>query len=595
MLTGVTDHWAKQHSHIPAEQFGFQKGRSTTQAAFVLRHVTQAQRSTTPRNKVYCAFVDFTKAYDSVPQEQLWQLLRDQLHMPAGLLAAIQRLYRGAVYVLRDGHRCTGPVPCTRGIKQGCPLSPLLFNLYISDLPHMLEQRCPTEGVPVGGELRLRSIGYADDLSLLTESQAGLQRMLDALHVYANNKELEVNVGKTEVMVFGARLGAQRATQEPYTYGPNQREISRVSQFRFLGLFFSENGGTSIGVEDRTAALGRALQQTRRTANRVKLGDHVPTRLKLTDVYAVPAANYGDVVWGTAFLAPEKCLNNPLQRMLFSHLKQAAGVPSSTPSWPLLGELGLMPMQHGWWRHIVRFYNTAVSASGRRHSPLMAAALAADMRIACDVEGTKRRAAEQTWSGQLLAALGILEEGLAVPTLQQAAKELQYLPLAEVLRLVDARYEQQRSNTEDPRDPATRHRAAATYATWFQPTAGKVLAHAAKHTSRHACARARTNLRLRLGAVSTAVSRGARRRTPFPERRCPLCPSREGQAPGDLQHALFECEHMQQMLRARCPHWASGPPGGATDLSVLYAGNIKRAMCYAEDAAEILEHVAAVL
>ena len=153
--------------------------------------------------------MDFSKAYDSVPQELLWRHLGDQLRMPAGLLAAIQRLYQGAAYELHDGHKRTGQVPCSRGIKQGCPLSPLLFSLYISDLPSMLQQRCPAEGVQCGIR-RILSLIYADDLSLLATSQPGLQRMLDALHAYASSKQLTFNVGKTEVMMFNGRLAATR-------------------------------------------------------------------------------------------------------------------------------------------------------------------------------------------------------------------------------------------------------------------------------------------------------------------------------------------------------------------------------------------------
>ena len=131
----------------PGQYLRFQRRRSTTQAAFVLRHAVHAQRAAGRHGKLHCAFVDFAKAYDSVPHQQLWEHLRQRLWMPAGLLAAIQRLYRGAVYELHDGHKRTAKVPCTRGIKQGSPLSPLLFSLYISDLPSYMQQQCPAEGV----------------------------------------------------------------------------------------------------------------------------------------------------------------------------------------------------------------------------------------------------------------------------------------------------------------------------------------------------------------------------------------------------------------------------------------------------------------
>ena len=80
----------------------------------------------------------------------------------------------------------------------------------------------------------------------------------------------------------------------------------------------------------------------------------------------------------------------------------------------------------------------------------MSAALAADMQLAQSGRGVG------SWSQQLLDALGTLEEGVAHPTLQQAAKGLQPLPRARVMELVDAAYERQRRAAGgDPRDPGT--------------------------------------------------------------------------------------------------------------------------------------------
>ena len=151
MLTALTDQWARLHAHIPPEQFGFQRRRSTLQAAFLLRHAVHAQRAAGGSGKLHVAFVDFTKAYDCVPHEQLWRHLSEHLQMPSCLLRAVQALYKGAVYTLTDGTKSTAPVPCTCGIKQGCPLSPLLFSLYINDLPGMIAAQCPAEGNCVGG------------------------------------------------------------------------------------------------------------------------------------------------------------------------------------------------------------------------------------------------------------------------------------------------------------------------------------------------------------------------------------------------------------------------------------------------------------
>ena len=193
MVTAATDRWAAQHGLIPPEQFGFQRRRSTTQAAFVLRHAVHAQRAARRHGKLHCTGGQCTSCTTGT----------------------------------------SAPGGCTRGIKQGCPLSPLLFSLYISVLPNYLQQKCLAEGVGCG-DGRLRSLIYADDLSLLSSSQAGLQRMLVALHSCAASKQLAVNVKKTEVMAFGGRRGAQ--TPYTYVYGPGREQLNRVSEFKVLGL-----------------------------------------------------------------------------------------------------------------------------------------------------------------------------------------------------------------------------------------------------------------------------------------------------------------------------------------------------------------------
>ena len=342
-------------------------------------------------------------------------------------------------------------------------------------------------------------------------------------------------------------------------------------------------------MEARAAAFNAALHQTRRTAVRLQLGDHMPTRIRLAAVFAQPAANYGDAVWSTNYLQPSSCFDNPVQKAYMIHMKQAIGVPKVTPNWPLLGELGLQPTQRQWWQHTIRFYNTAVHPVRKQRSPLVAAALSADMEQACR-EQTQRQeastagvqyrgvtAAKHSWSGQLLAALEALEQGLEAPTLQQAARELRPLPGARVLELVDAAYQlQQHSGGEDPRDPAADHRQAATYAAWFQPTAGRVLEHAAGRTSSRECDVVRANLRLRLGAVKTAVTQGQRSGSAFGQRICQKCRHEGREHIGDVQHLCLECLCVRREL-------GRGPPGDATCFVQLYNGNLRRAMEYVAD------------
>ena len=86
------------------------------------------------------------------------------------------------------------------GVKQGCSLSALLFNLFVNDLPHCFEkEKC---ALIAFGELFVNSLMYADDIVLLSESKEGLQNCLSSLQTYCDLWHLKLNTEKTKVIIF---------------------------------------------------------------------------------------------------------------------------------------------------------------------------------------------------------------------------------------------------------------------------------------------------------------------------------------------------------------------------------------------------------
>jgi len=141
-----------------------------------------------PRNssRLHVAFIDFSQAYDTVPRQQLWSHLQRNA-MPTPLLSVIRDMYDNDEYILMDGEKRVRVQP-TNGVKQGCsllcppffslcthscPLSPLLFSLYINDMGREISEGI--EGAVTGGRVNgVSHMMYADDLGLTTNDPNSL-------------------------------------------------------------------------------------------------------------------------------------------------------------------------------------------------------------------------------------------------------------------------------------------------------------------------------------------------------------------------------------------------------------------------------------
>ena len=181
---------------INDSQFGFRKNRRTTDALYIILTTSLiANKNKTP---IYLTFVDLAKAFDSINHYLLWLKL-SAMEISTKVLK-LQHMYRTARSVVSDDGFTSSEFPCHKGVSQGCPLSPLLFSLFISDLEH--ELLANSSGKVRIGEQEVRVIMFADDLVLLAETSEGLQQSLSALYHYCHSWQLKINADKSKVMIF---------------------------------------------------------------------------------------------------------------------------------------------------------------------------------------------------------------------------------------------------------------------------------------------------------------------------------------------------------------------------------------------------------
>ncbi|MCO5560653.1 hypothetical protein L7F22_014270 [Adiantum nelumboides] len=126
-------------------------------------------------------------------------------------------------------------IQSTIGVKQGCPLSPTLFGMYIDEVSDYIDRE-GDRGVQLA-ETWIPLLLYADDIVLIAESPDGMQRQLDVLQKFAEESGLSVNMGKTKIMVFNTTTQWVRRSTPKFTYG--QDNVEYTDAYTYLGVVFT--------------------------------------------------------------------------------------------------------------------------------------------------------------------------------------------------------------------------------------------------------------------------------------------------------------------------------------------------------------------
>ena len=284
LLTRRLSEWSERHHLRAVGQAGFRADHSTLDQMLVLRTLIESARAV--REPLFACFVDFQKAYDSVPRDLLWQKLQ-RLGVTGWCLQAIQALYADVPLVVQGAPADELPFHSLMGVKQGCPLSPLLFGIYIDDLESMFADRNADLDLPRLGGQPVPPLFYADDLALVARSQAGLQSQMNLLQGYSEKWQLTVNVAKTRAIVFQVTRSA--AAQLELTYRGSS--VEAVDSFCYLGTVFHCTAPFSDAGLVRAATGQRSALAMSRRCRELGIQDPV-MRMRLFDVLVRPVMLY---------------------------------------------------------------------------------------------------------------------------------------------------------------------------------------------------------------------------------------------------------------------------------------------------------------
>ena len=279
---------------LPEEQCGFRPDRSTTDMMFVVRRLQEVGRKAGV--SLHMCFVDLQKAYDTVDRTLLWQVLT-RIGVPPQIIAVIRQFHDGMRACVRpDDGVCSDLFEVEQGLRQGCVLSPLLFNIFFAAVLNVVLQRFSEEPAILAELVHLEepstSMGpepamdyvrravwdmlYADDACRVSRSSQGLAKMMEVIVEVCRAFALTVSAKKTETM----------CTPPPHTPRTMVRIeaagqiYKQVQSFTYLGCAVTEIPDMSVEIARRTRACWTRIRwYSRELYGQPKLALSLKTRM----------------------------------------------------------------------------------------------------------------------------------------------------------------------------------------------------------------------------------------------------------------------------------------------------------------------------
>ena len=128
------------------------------------------------QRNIYFCFIDYAEAFDCVDDKKLWKILKE-MGIPDHLTCLLRNLYEGQEATVITGHGTTDWFQIGKEVRQGCILSPCLFNLYAEYIMRNAGLEETQDGIKIAGR-NINNLRYADDTTLMAESEEELKSLL---------------------------------------------------------------------------------------------------------------------------------------------------------------------------------------------------------------------------------------------------------------------------------------------------------------------------------------------------------------------------------------------------------------------------------
>lgn len=351
--------FANDYHLLEENQTGFRKNYSTIDNVFSL-HVLFELMSRN-KQKLYCAFVDFQKAFDTVWRVGLWQKLSNS-HVRGKCFTIIYNMYQGIKSCVSVNGKISPFFQCAIGVRQGENLSPFLFSMYLNDLEHYLRTNnvvgidCTLHTDELFMYFQLFVLLYADDTVIFANSANNLQHALNTFENYCTAWKLTVNIDKTKIMIFG------RGKHKNLVVHFGSEPIEIVNIFKYLGVIFSRGGSFSKTIKHNSDQANKAMFLLLRKINPLNLS--IDLQIELFDKMIKPILLYGCEVWGYSDITL-------IERVQLQFLKSIFNLKQSTPNIMIYGEFGVFPIEIDIKTRMINYWIKLIAPNSLKFSNLL--------------------------------------------------------------------------------------------------------------------------------------------------------------------------------------------------------------------------------
>ncbi len=266
-------------------QAGFRSGEECMNQVATLLEVVK--RREFRGLKTFMCFIDFEKAYDNVSHELLFNKLQ-KYSIPGYLINTLKDIYRNTNMRIRINGDTSSGYSYRKGVRQGCPCSPMLFNLFINDIfDDANKVIVPRSTIMIPGLM------FADDIVVFGETKEDLDCKVKQISKWAVDNQMRINCNKCGILVWDTNTSYE---SENISIDTDFGRICEVTEYRYLGVLIKRNT-----IEDHLVKDGAFRGKTALEALKPKLlnkGICIPFKAILIKCVLVPALMYGSELWG---------------------------------------------------------------------------------------------------------------------------------------------------------------------------------------------------------------------------------------------------------------------------------------------------------